>query len=110
MQRISFDFMTRRLRQMVREGLSKRVQRRKQPTIEELDKKKKDAEFYRQFVPETRWGSRLLNRISKSDSRQSRRMKLRVAAFNEITKRYPGEPRRIRRSMAFDSVRNKVVA
>jgi len=39
-------------------------------------------------------------------SRQIRRRAIRTQAFNDITKKYPGEPRKIRRSMAFDYVRN----
>jgi hypothetical protein len=43
---------------------------------------------------------------SHADSRPVRRRKARMESFAEITKKFPGEPRSLRRRMAFDRVRN----
>jgi hypothetical protein len=108
MQRISFDFMTRKLRQIFRENASKRSQRkaRENKTLEEAIKDEKQREFEKQFIPETRWGSWLRSNPAEANTRQERRRLKRIEAFNEITKRFPGELRRRRRAMAFAFVRN----
>jgi hypothetical protein len=48
--------------------------------------------------------------VNPDDSRPVRRRKLRMEAFENITRMYPGEVRKVRRSMAFDSLRKKGVA
>jgi hypothetical protein len=45
-------------------------------------------------------------RVNVSDSRQVRRRKLRLEAFKSMTDMYSGESRKVRRSMAFDAIRN----
>lgn len=107
MRPISFDFMTRKLKQVAREAfvaLKRNVHKERTP--EEIEKLRKDAEWRKQFIPVTRWGSFLPRKASAGDSRQVRRHLQRVAAFNAITERYRGEPRQLRRKLAFDMVRN----
>lgn len=36
------------------------------------------------------------------ESRQSRRYRLRQEAFKDLSEKFPGEPRKVRRSMALD--------
>jgi len=106
MQRISFDFMTRRIRQMVRESLSKRIQRNKEKnmTVEEYIENRRQTEYERKkYVPETQYGPCDIysKTIPKFPSRPVRRRIARIEAFRDITKKYSGELRKKRRSMAF---------
>ena len=112
MQRISFDFMTRRIRQFRFETIRRAQRNKRTQTVEEVVKRQKQAEFEAQFVPLPQRGHffGIFGHESvpqPRDSRQVRRYKVRMVTFNEISQRYPGEPRRIRRSIAFDLVRNR---
>jgi hypothetical protein len=105
MQRISFDFMNRRIKQFAYEA--SRIARHFIPmTAEDHQKAMADAELMRKLTPVTRYGSVLMRAAKDSDSRPVRRRLARIAAFNDITKSYPGEPRHRRRLMAFGFVRN----
>ncbi len=106
MQRISFDFMTRRIKQFALETFVRERRGQRNLTVEQITKLRREAEYRKQFVPVTRWGSFLPRAASHADSRPIRRRLMRVAAFNDITNRFPGEPRKTRRRIAFDLVRN----
>jgi hypothetical protein len=118
MQRISFDFMSRRIRQAVREIKSKRILRRKERTIEEIKDIEKRKKWEAQFIPSTQrgsswlrsfWDGKITDHLS-TNSRPQRRRLARMNAFELISQRFPGELRRVRRSMAFDSIRNRKAA
>jgi hypothetical protein len=108
MQRISFDFMTRKIRQVMRERSSKRVARKEYEamTLELVMKNKERKEWERQFVPKTQRGSFGYGAASASSSRQVKRAVARRDAFNMMTKNYGGEVRKVRRSMAFAWLKN----
>ncbi len=66
------------------------------------------GEWYQKQREKSRIASELADKLNADsrESRQSRRSRLRMEAFRDISKKYPGESRRLRRSMAFDRVRN----
>jgi hypothetical protein len=109
MQRISFDFMTRKIRQVMRERSSKRLMRKEyeQKTLEQVAADKERQEFNRQFVPMPQRGSFGYRTASASSSRQVKRAVARREAFNMMTKNYGGEVRKVRRSMAFAWLKNQ---
>jgi hypothetical protein len=109
MQRISFDFMTRKIRQVMRERSSKRLMRKEyeQKTLEQHMEDEKRKEFNRQFVPMSQRGSYGYGSASASSSRQVKRAVARREAFNMMTKNYGGEVRSLRRKMAFAWLKNQ---
>jgi hypothetical protein len=111
MLRISFDFMTRRIKQFAFETfIQHKRDARRMRTAEEVAEARKKAEFEKQFIPQQIFGPGYVSRVLAGDSRQVRRRRERILAFAEITNKYLGEPRRIRRSMAFDLIRNRAKA
>jgi hypothetical protein len=103
-----FDFFKRRQKQDAIERSSSERKHRHNLTVEEIEQSKKHAAFLKQFILDTIIGAfHQQERASGMDSRQVRRRKNRIDAFCEMTKRFPGELRRVRRSMAFDSLKVK---
>ena len=102
MRRITFDFMARQWRQRALNSIL-------QLTAEE----KRNARSRRKkgrLRPrvQTRLGPGYQPPLTGTTvSRQVRRRAARMRAFQDITKRFHGEPRRIRRNIAFDLVRNQ---
>lgn len=106
MQRISFDFMARRIRQKI-QALKPIIQQAPK-TPEEYQEHRKHLEWLRSFVPKTFWGSSQRGdwTINAMDSRPVKRRKLFASTFSDFTGKYRGESRKVRRSMARAFVRN----
>jgi hypothetical protein len=106
-----FEYMTRRFHQM-------RVERARLEERQRRENKGKEREplspeqKLEEFEVHQQWGPGLIRYLLSlpqkgTPSRQVRRRYQRIEALASITKKFPGEPRRIRRSMAFDFVRNQ---
>ena len=107
MQRISFDFMARRIRQKI-QALKPVIHLQFRNTPEDIEKHEKHLKWLRSFVPETFWGwsGREDFQINPYDSRPVKRRKLFASTFSGFTHKYRGESRKVRRSMARAFVRN----
>ena len=112
MQRFSFDFLTRKSKSALIEktNLFRKRMLADQVTAEERAKSKDSQHQLNMLKPVSHSGPAYIATASGMVSRPVRRRIMRMKAFARITNLVPGESRRIRRSMAFDSVRNKVAA
>jgi hypothetical protein len=108
MQRISFDYMSRRLKNIANATMVKLKSRKRELTPEEIEEQSKKRIHAQQFIPVPRPGPGIQPHVVAWDSRQVRRRKFRINAFGYITNKYPGENRKRRRSMAFDLVKNQI--
>lgn len=107
MQRVSFDFMTRRLKQMAMEFF---VYRKRQTKKEGAQDRSKTDKAHR-IKGESRVGPGIIRTFRNQlftgvESRQVRNRRIRLEAFADITRKY-SERRSVRRGMAFDLVRNQ---
>jgi hypothetical protein len=114
MQRISFDFMARRIRATATSLRSRLIHRddSKDDLATKIAREKEQEKIRRFYHVETmRYWFRGIrpdrNFKDTKISRPARRYYIRCQRFEEVTKRFPSMPRSIRRKIVFDSIRNK---
>jgi hypothetical protein len=107
MKRFSFDFLARKFRATITEQANLRRKRveAKQLTDEEKVNRKLHLARIAALTPVMQLGPGYIRNHMANDSRQVRHRRMRLEMFKQITERFPGELRKVRRSMAFDSLR-----
>jgi len=108
MKRLSFDFIKRRAKEAAAKFHVLQKQHHKEKTIEDIEEKIRIARKLRELTPQTQYYSMRVDNQVGPEYRMTRSALRRSAfemGFERITHKYPGEPRKRRRAIAWAAVR-----